>query len=498
MRATKLIDTIFKSREKCTVKFLFLSICFLFVTVSVFDQAAIAQTNELESLKAEVQKLIKKSGVPESDLGLYVTSGEGDNQEVIYDLNSKKKMIPASISKVATASASLEYFPPGHKFKTQLLSEANVHEKVLKGDLYLKGGGDPSFVSENMWVLVNNFKRTEIQKVEGDIVVDDSLFDAKRFDESRQKERVDRAYDAPVGAMSFNWNSINIYVRPGAKSGEPARVFLDPENDYVRLINKTTTGSGSESSAVASRVEDASFGGDVIHVGGKIGKGAKEAAIYKNITKPDLWSGYNLKSFLAQRGIAVTGKIRVGKSTERMTLLAESESKSIEQVLADMNKFSNNYVAEMLTKNMGSLKAVPGTLSSGMEMINAHLKKLGLPDDQYTILNPSGLTRDNRISPFAMWKIIMHLKNDFQVQPEFLTSLPIAGIDGTLKKRMKNSAGERWVRAKTGFLTDVVSLAGYAGRKDGRVFAFTFIFNGSKDEAFVRSFFDQILVTLVK
>lgn len=451
-----------------------------------------------ESYKAEIQKILKRSGIPESDLGIYITSGESDHQEIVYDLNSKKKMIPASISKVATSSAVLEYFPPGYKFKTQLLSAGTVQEKVLKGDLYLKGGGDPSFVSENMWFLVNNFKRNEVQKVEGDIVVDDSFFDSKRYDTSRQPERVDRAYDAPVGAMSFNWNSINIFVRPSEKAGEPATVYLDPENDYVRLVNKTTTTGGTDSGVVASRVEDKNFGGDVIHVSGKIGKGAKEAVIFKNITQPDIWSGYNLKSFLSQRGINVTGKIRTGKAPANALVLAESESKGVEGSLADMNKFSNNYVAEMLTKDLGTLKGGQGTLDAGMAMINDHLKKLGLPEDQYYFQNPSGLTRDNRISAYAMWKVIFHLRNDFKVQPEFLTSLPIAGVDGTLKKRMKNSPGERWVRAKTGFLTDVVSLTGYAGRSDGRVFTFTFIFNGTKDEGSVRNFFDQMLIALTK
>lgn len=451
-----------------------------------------------EAYKAEIQKIIKRSGIPESDLGIYITSGESDHQEVIYDLNSKRKMIPASISKVATSSAVLEYFPPGYKFKTQLVSGGTVQEKVLKGDLYLKGGGDPSFVSENMWFLVNSFKRNEVQKVEGDIVVDDSLFDVKRYDTSRQPERVDRAYDAPVGAMSFNWNSINIFVRPSEKAGEPATVYLDPENDYVRLVNKTTTTAGSDSGVVASRVEDKNFGGDVIHVSGKIGKSSKEVVIFKNITQPDIWSGYNLKSFLSQRGINVTGKVRNGKSPANAVIMAESESKGVEGSLADMNKFSNNYVAEMLTKDLGTLKGGQGTLDAGMAMINDHLKKLGLPEDQYYFQNPSGLTRDNRISAYAMWKVIFHLRNDFKVQPEFLTSLPIAGIDGTLKKRMKNSPGERWVRAKTGYLTDVVSLTGYAGRSDGRVFTFTFIFNGTKDEGSVRNFFDQMLIALTK
>lgn len=463
------------------------------VSLMILSPGVFAQ----QEFKAELQKIIKRSGIPESDLGLYLTSGEGENQVVILDINSKKKMIPASISKMATASASLEYFPPGYKFKTQLLTVGSTQDNVLKGDLYLKGGGDPGFVSENMWILVNHFKRNEIQKIEGDIVVDDSLFDQKRFDSSRQPERVDRAYDAPVGAMSFNWNSINIYVRPGAKAGEPAKVFLDPENDYVRLVNKTSTTGSNENKIAASRVEDKNFGGDVIHVSGKIGKDAKEVVIFKNVTQPDIWAGYNLKSFLAQRGVVVTGKIRTGKAPEKAQVVAESESRGVEQSIADMNKFSNNYVAEMLTKNMGTLKGT-GTLDTGVEMINAHLKKLGLPEDQYSFQNPSGLTRDNKFSAFAMWKVLLHLKNDFKVQPELLTSLPISGIDGTLKKRMKNSPGERWVRAKTGYLNNVVSLSGYAGRSDGRVFTFTFIFNGSKDEGSVRNFFDQMLIALLK
>ncbi|MNS85850.1 D-alanyl-D-alanine carboxypeptidase DacC precursor [compost metagenome] len=131
-------------------------------------------------------------------------------------------------------------------------------------------------------------------------------------------------------------------------------------------------------------------------------------------------------------------------------------------------------------------------------MINDHMVSLQLPKDQYVIENPSGLTRDNRMSSFAMWKVLQHLRKDFQVQPEFLSSLPIAGIDGTLKRRMKDSQAERWVRAKTGSLNGVVSLAGYAGLQDGRVVTFSFIYNGSTDEAKIRAFFDQLLIYLVK
>lgn len=466
----------------------------LFFSISAFSQGQ----GSLADAEKEFQALAKKFGVQAKDLGIHATVGDGPDMKVVLDVNGQQTMIPASISKIATASAVLAQFPPGYKFKTQLLGASEVKNGILKGPLYLKGGGDPSFVSENMWFLVNAFMRNEIKKIEGDIIVDDSLFDKVRYDGSRQKERVDRAYDSPTGAMSFNWNSVNIFVRSSDK-GDAAKVFIDPENDYIRLVNKAKTVGGSENKLLADRQEDKKFDGDLIHVGGSIGQGLKEVVVFKNITQPDLWAGYNLKSFLAQRGVQLTGTIKNGVTPEKAVILAESESKAIEQVVADMNKFSNNYVAEMLTKNLGAAKKAKGaSLADGMQVINEHMQSLGIPSGQYRLESPSGLTRENKMSSFAMWKVLQHLRNDFKVQPEFLTSLPIAGVDGTLKKRMKNSKAERWVRAKTGFLTGVVSLAGYAGLEDGRVITFSFVYNGSTDETKVRAFFDNLLIYLVQ
>ncbi len=472
-------------------------IFFIFLFSSV-QSLAKKNSDDAGNILHELESLAKAHGVKLKDLSMYATAGEGDNSKSLIDINSKEVKIPASITKIATASAVLANFQPGFKFKTQILGQGQIKNKVLKGNLYLKGGGDPSFVSENMWFLVNAFTRKQISKVEGDIVVDDSLFDKMRYDVSRQKERVDRAYDAPVGAMSFNWNSINIFVQP-TQPGQEALVFADPQNDYIRLIAKAKTTSGGENHLIADRQEDQKFEGDVIHVSGSIGKSNREIAIFKNITQPDLWSGYNLRTFLAQRGVTVTGSIKNGITPDSADVLAECESKSIEQILGDMNKFSNNYVSEMLTKNMGALKKNKGaTLADGVLQIREHLKEIGLPENQFQIESPSGLTRDNKFSAYAIWKILQHLRIDFRVQPEFLSSLPIAGVDGTLKKRMKQSPAERWVRAKTGYIDNVVSLAGYAGLDNGQVISFGFIYNGAADEAEVRHFFDKLLIFMVK
>jgi serine-type D-Ala-D-Ala carboxypeptidase/endopeptidase (penicillin-binding protein 4) len=450
----------------------------------------------LEKAQSQVSQIIEKSKIAKKDLAIFIAE---NNDNVVIDINSEKKMIPASITKIATAATVIGQMPSGNKFITQLLSPAKVEGSVLKGDLYLKGGGDPSFVSESMWFLVNAFYRAQIKVIEGDIVVDDLYFDRLRIDPSREDNRVDRAYDAPTGAMSFNWNSINIFVRPGKKVGESAQVFADPESEYIRLrANVRTVGKSEKNEIIVEREENKQGDGDVVTVNGKISEASNEVVIYKNITQPDIWSGYNLKSFLKQRGIEVRGRVRSSKTPDEAKVLAEQESKPIELILTDMNKFSNNYVAEMLTKNISARIQPPGTIAKGVEIIRAQLLKIGLQAGEFDIVNPSGLTRENRFTARGLWKVTQYLRDQFQYSPEFATSLPIAGVDGTLKKRMKDTAAERWVRGKTGLLTSVVSLAGYIGRKDGSVLPFVMMYNGSADEGSVRSLYDKICITLAE
>ena len=465
------------------------------VLIGLFSAEASAE------FASEVQKLIQHSGLNSSAFGILIQSAE-TGATPLFSLQPDKKLIPASITKVVTSAMVLEKMPPGTKIKTQLLSSGGVENGVLKGSLYLKGGGDPSFVSENMWYLVNVFTRQKIREIQGDIIVDDSLFDRERFDASRQEERVDRAYDAPTGAMSFNWNSVNVFVRPGNKVGQPALVFADPENEFIDLEAdvKTVSGSGHQVSIERKQHKESEEATkhDVIIVRGHIGVESDEVVTYKNITRPDLWAGANLRSFLAQRGIAVKGHVRNGVTPNNADLRAESESKGVEQILADMNKFSNNFVAEMLAKGAAAKTAPPGTIAGAMKLASEHLVRLGNKADDFDLQNPSGLTRENQITAKTLWSVLKEFHQDFRFQAEFQTSLPIAGIDGTLKKRMKNSVAERWVRAKTGFLTGVVSLAGYAGQPQGKVVPFVMMYNGGGDEAKVRALYDQICELLVR
>src|SRR6185312_13675932 len=195
---------------------------------------AFASVGRADDLAARLNEIVKAHSIKASNLGLVVVNLTSSPKKTLFDLNGGRQLIPASVTKLATASTVLQRLGPSFKFQTTLWSTGTVKDGVLHGDLILKGGGDAGFVSETMWFLVNEFTRTGVQKIEGDIAVDDTDFDAIREDPSRDPERVDRAYDAPVGAMSFNWNSINIFVRP-TNVGEPPQVVLDPVNDYYQV-----------------------------------------------------------------------------------------------------------------------------------------------------------------------------------------------------------------------------------------------------------------------
>lgn len=453
-----------------------------------------ASTIHADELSVKLDKIIRKYGIEKSQLGIAVFDLGHTTQQPIFALNEEKDMVPASTTKLATAFTALQKLGSTHKFVTGLWSSGTVTNGVLKGDLILKGGGDSCFVSESMWFLVNEFVRTGITKIEGNVVVDDTDFDSVRTDPTRDPERVDRAYDAPVSAMSFNWNSINVFVRP-TKDGQPPQVILDPIDNGFKIRNqaKTVAHGGRKIEVVRQ--------GSRIVVRGTMAEDAPEYVSYKNIDDPIEWSGRNLIFFLSQRGISVTGKVKAGKKTDAAKLLAKEESKPLNWHIADMMKFSNNYVAEMITKNLALQSGnVPATLEQGMRVIRATLtEKAGLSEKRFVLHNPSGFSHKNHFKPIDMAKLLVKAHDDFPTFPELLSALPIAGVDGTLKNRMKDSDATGWVRAKTGLLAGVVGLAGYAGRKDGSARAFAFMFNGKSDQGEqARRLFDALATELVQ
>jgi len=181
--------------------------------------------------------------------------------------------------------------------------------------------------------------------------------------------------------MTFNWSAVNIYVRPGNKPGENIKVFLDPQNNYFRLVNKAKTVDGVKNTIKVSLSPSQKEGViEDITITGQLGLNKSELVIFQSIDKPEIWAGYNLKAFLERRGIKVIGGVRRSKSmSHSLYTLASVESKPIGDHISDMLKFSNNYVAEILTKNLAAeYVKTPATMENGIQVLHDYLNRLGL------------------------------------------------------------------------------------------------------------------------
>lgn len=431
----------------------------------------------ISSHAKDLNSIVLKSKIPQSQLGLWL---QGPDKS--YQLNSDKTFVPASLSKIVTAGAALDELGLEHRFETKIYRNGMIKDGVLQGDLYLQGGGDPSLVSESFWSMVNELKRSGLRKIEGQLFVDDFLYDQMRYSEGRQDHRVDRAYDAPIGALSFNWNSVNVFVRTG-ESG--VLLFADPENEYLTVENKAKFGSKT----VLTIQRTSPSGRDHVSVSGTLAKDDSEQVVFKSVTQPEFWAGYNFKTFLNQQGIQYSGAVQKKKVPNSAVLLVNFKSKPFRDIVADMNKFSNNYVAEMLT--MALAQDRPATLKNGLTRIHQWVQKMGWSANQYVFVNPAGFSNENQIRPKDLGLLLVHMQKKFSTSAEFMSSLPISGVDGTLKRRLQDMKLQ--VRAKTGLLNGKIGLAGYV-EKNNRLYTFAFMFNGSEaHEAQARELFDELL-----
>ena len=479
-------------------------------TLFASPNTSIPQANQKHSSNKwsqRLQKALEQSGISANYVGLMVLSANKTG----YQLNADKLFIPASLIKIGTAGALLDLLSPSQTFTTQLRTRAPIKKSIIKGSLYLKGGGDPHFVSESLWNLVNKLTRTGLKIVQGDFIVDDSRFDSKTRG-PRLSTPSHSSYDAPVSALSFNWNTINIYLRPGTKVGQPLRVHLDPSPLYFTSIqNQTQTAHAKAKKKLSIHRSREKGGRESLILKGQIPLGDKEDLIYKNILHPAIWTGWNAIAFLKQRGIEVKGQVKKGPTPSQAKLLAEWKSQPLVDQVKLMMKYSNNFMVEMLVKNLAvqkmnqkvgshahkATRRPKNQLRDGIKIIKEYWQKRGLPEGEYTLVQPSGLSRQNKIKPRHLVQLLQYWSHH-PLQPEFESTFPLANEDGTLKKYFKNPALKGRVRAKTGNMHGVIGLAGFFIKNNtGDKSTFVFIFNGPnslKNKA--KTLFETWLVVL--
>ncbi len=431
--------------------------------------------SDRQALVSALQSVIDRSPLRAARISIQLKSIDDD--AVVFSSNADELLNPASNVKLFTAAAALDRLGADYRFETEFLIESDAKAPKNR-HLMVRGKGDPTVTTERLYAISGELVHAGLKEIQ-DIVVDDTWFDAEREAPGYDQEVGDRPYLAPTGALSLNWNTVGIYLRPGDKSGARAVAEIEPASDYFVVSSELTTGTRSERHFTVASHADKERMHQKLEIRGTVPSDKGTWSVWKRIDEPALYFGSTLKMLLVQRGVKVKGKVRLGVASSNARTLYVAQSETLDIVLKKLNKFSSNFVAEQLIKTMGAeARGVPGTTLKGIDAVEEFLEKeVGLARGTYVMKNGSGLNDTNRFSAAQTNRLLLAMARRFPVMPEYLSALGIAGKDGTLKYRFEGSEAVGRLRAKTGTLESVSALSGYVQAVNGERFVFSILVN---------------------
>jgi D-alanyl-D-alanine carboxypeptidase/D-alanyl-D-alanine-endopeptidase (penicillin-binding protein 4) len=466
------------------------------VTASAPSRAVPPAIASSRDLNDRIRTVLASKCLNPAGVGIEVVSLK-DGVEV-FSRNADLPLKPASNQKLLTSAAALALLKPDYVFPTLFYAKESPRNGVVDGDLYIKGFGAPDLVGEFWWLMVQELHRQGLREVRGDLVGDDTYFDYETRPEVWPSTVPDDSWvNAPVGALSFNYDVVTIRVRPGPAAGRPPQVELIPLGGYFKVTNRAVTSSGQSRLFV-----DRGFrqGANTITVSGSIRLGSSPIEVTKGVENPTLYALAAFQELASRQGIVVRGSARRGTIPEGFREIFRFESKPLAAIVRDMNKHSNNFMAEVLLKTLGAeFQQPPGTTRKGIEVLSGYLEKIGVSTSGMTLADGSGLAHTNRVTARALVHTLRAMNDDFELWPEFLSSLPVAGIDGTLQRRFRQEDLMRKVRAKTGKIAGVATLSGYAVNEADETFAFAILINDYRcGTETIKRLMDRVCSTLVE
>jgi D-alanyl-D-alanine carboxypeptidase/D-alanyl-D-alanine-endopeptidase (penicillin-binding protein 4) len=416
--------------------------------------------------------------------------------DVLLAHEPDRRLVPASSQKLLVAATALARFGPTYQFETELYRTGALSGSgTLDGALWIVGRGDPSLVSESLLRLAEEIQVTGIREIRGGIGVDATWFDGQATHPD-WKPISRRAYHSPTGALVANYSSFRLDVHAGTAT-QRARVSVLPSIPYFELSSDAMTVAGRAELAL-SVVALADGSGERVRVTGSKRVGQRPTTYYRAVSLPERYAAELLRAQLERLGVRVAGDVRMGPLPSGARELLRFPGEPVAQIVRSMNKYSNNLIAEQLTKALGaSFRSPPGTWESGVSVVREYLEGVGAIDRSAIVADGSGLSPRNRISSAALARVVREASTRFGSGPEFLASLPLGGQDGTLESRRYDGAVP--VRGKTGHLRRVASLAGVLPDADLRLRAFAILVNGARgDRTAVDDAIDQFVTALTE
>lgn len=462
------------------------------------------ETTKEQNLQEILNQVLNHQALKGTTTGLSVRNA--DTGEVIYSHYGDYRLHPASNMKILTTIAALDTLGVNYQFSTEVLTDGKVNGKVLQGNLYLKGKGDPTLMKEDLDKLASQLKAKGISKIKGNLVGDDSWYDDVRLSQDLNWSDEPFYTGAQVSALTLSPNSdydagtVIVEVYPAKEIGKSPIVKLTPHTDYVTIVNNASTVGDGHSKSISI---DREHGSNNIVINGEIPLDGSMSRSWVSVWEPTGYTVDVFKKSLAEQGIQFIGKSKTttGITPKHANLLVSKQSITLKELLIPFMKLSNNGHGEVLTKEMGKVVHGEGSWDKGLEVIQEVITQYGINEDNILLRDGSGMSHKNLITANDLSHLLYAIQSE-DWYPSFEKSLPVAGnserlIGGTLRYRMTDSEATNNVKAKTGSLTGVSTLSGYVNTKNGQRLVFSILVNNFLDSSStIRTIEDTIATEL--
>ena len=447
-----------------------LLLCGMIAPLVLIPTPLLAASTELPT---SVSKALKDAGISPRNVGVVVQAVEADQPLVRY--NASQAMNPASTMKLLTTYAALELLGPAYTWQTEALSDSNPINGRLKGNLYLRGSGDPRLALEQFWLLLRQLRVRGVTDIDGDLVLDRSAFALPPHDPAAFDNEPLRPYNTGPDALLVNLKSLslNLVADPTRKA---VSVLSETPSDGLRIDNRLVLVQercGDWREKIGIQVS----GPMTITLSGNYAVSCGEKAL--NLAP---WTANEqveslFRTLWRELGGSLNGKVREGAAPPEARVLAVHNSPALSEIVRDINKYSNNVMARQVFLTLAAER--PATPEGASRSVMSWLAEKGLKLPELVLDNGSGLSRSERISADGLSQLLIAAWNS-PVMPELMSSLPVAGNDGTLKQRLRDSSATGRAHLKTGYLDGVRAIAGYVLDNRGKRWVVVFLINDPK------------------
>ncbi|PRA54192.1 MULTISPECIES: D-alanyl-D-alanine carboxypeptidase/D-alanyl-D-alanine-endopeptidase [Pseudomonas] len=447
------------------------------------------------ALTPNVEKALKASKLPDSALSLVMIPLNGPGTPTVF--NADVSVNPASTMKLVTTYAALEMLGPNHQWKTEFYTDGTLSGGILRGNLYLKGGGDPKLNMEKLWLLMRDLRANGVQQVTGDLVLDRSFFNQPQLPQFNDDGNDDnKPFLVKPDAAMVNLKALRFVARNDSGrvlvSVEPPIASIRIENTVKAINSKQCTGG------VRYNPVTQADGSVTVTVAGQLGDGCSSQT-YLSLLDHATYTAGAVRAIWQELGGSIQGRDLQGAVPKDAKLLARAFSPDLAEIIRDINKYSNNTMAQQLFLSLGAKYRTSADSDDAMaaqRVVRQWLAKKGITAPHLVMENGSGLSRAERVSAREMANMLQAAWHS-PYSAEFVSSMPIAGMDGTMRKRLKTTAMRGEAHVKTGTLNTVRAIAGFSRDNNGNTWAVVAILN-DKAPFGASSVLDQVLLDLYR